>query len=753
MKFGGRWLLPTTVAIVAIAMTVTVILLPLILQRETVPAPKPEAPPDLAKLRGAFQYGLDALRRGAGSDAVRYFSSFHFGGRAVEQYRLFFLANAWQVAGNPVAARATLVRFWDTGPRMVYWEDAGLKLGELYASIGDWHNAALVYGGIAARSDHSPVTAAARWNRLLAEFIGGDIASVYQNARDLTIKNPRAEPAADGIAVLRSLSSLGPADALRLTPGERLERAVSLLRDGDPRDAFAELTALAQSAPADLRLPIQLNRGLALHQLRRYQDSNALLEPLASGPYRFAIPAIYHGWKNYSALAASINPTVTRTVAVRKRVGTVRVKVKGRKNPVARPKYATVHKTEHLVDLAKKHQKESYENLAQERLKDLLTLPLADEVRIEVLNALIGITESKNDDDSEQKLITELAKLDPSQEAGLQRFWDKAWAAYTRGDLNGAAELFLFIRNTYRNPNVRRQSEYWYARSIERLGRREEAQAHYRTLASAPYDDIYALFSESHGAPHPDPDANPLTAPRPDWPEIAEREMPAELRLAYELTALDDARDARLEIQRNVRRSNAMFADALLADLYHSSGDTELMMRSLRRAFPQMATVEQDSVPAYFLSMYYPIRFRDAILKNARKNKVDPYLVMALIHQESYFNPRARSPVGAAGLMQLMPPTAKELASILHSSSDVENPEVAIRLGTFYFRQLIDRFGGAVQLAVASYNAGMGNVMRWRRNAPHKPMDEFLESMPFAETKNYVKRVTIIRSSYRRMVR
>ncbi len=240
---------------------------------------------------------------------------------------------------------------------------------------------------------------------------------------------------------------------------------------------------------------------------------------------------------------------------------------------------------------------------------------------------------------------------------------------------------------------------------------------------------------------------------RPDWPEIAEKNMPEELRLAYELTALDDARDARLEIQQNLSRSNQMYADALLADLYHSSGDMELMMRSLRRAFPQIATVEQDFVPAYFLSMYYPIRYKDAIVKYSKKNNIDPFVVMALIHQESYFNPKARSPVGAAGLMQMMPPTAKELAHLLHSSADVENPEVSIRLGSFYFRRLIDLFNGTVQLAIASYNAGMGNVMRWRRAAPHKPMDEFLESMPFAETRNYVKRVTIIRASYRRMTR
>jgi soluble lytic murein transglycosylase len=177
------------------------------------------------------------------------------------------------------------------------------------------------------------------------------------------------------------------------------------------------------------------------------------------------------------------------------------------------------------------------------------------------------------------------------------------------------------------------------------------------------------------------------------------------------------------------------------------------MTRSLRRAFPQLATVEQDSVPAYFLRMYYPIRYVDAIMKYSKQNGLDPYLMMGLIHQESFYNPLVRSPVGATGLMQLMPPTAKEIARRIHSSSNVEDPEVNIRLGTYHFRQLVNLFGGAVPLAVASYNAGQGNVIRWRRAAPHRPMDEFLESIPFSETRNYVKRVTMLSASYRRITR
>jgi soluble lytic murein transglycosylase-like protein len=754
MRLRRAWLTAIVATIIPLIVGVTLVLVFMHkrTRREIVLPPKPEAPPDLEKLRAQFASGLEALQRGNGPDAVRHLSSFDFKQRAVEEYRLYFLANGYQLAGDRKSARLTLAKLWERTPHLVYWENVAFNLGALYGSAADWNHATEIYDSIAARSETSSISGTARWQATNANFIRGDIAGLFHAARDMAIKNPRAPQVADAISIVRTLSGQGPNDALKITPAERLERAVSLMRDGDLQDALNELNALqASGVPADLRQPVQLNRGLALNQLRRFEESNKVLEPLASASYKIAIPAIYNASKNYRLLAASINPITNKVMMVRQRVGTVRVHVKGKKKPVLRPKFANVRKTIQLVDLAKKAKKETDDRLATERLKDLLSLPLADPVRIEVLNTLIAIAESKNQDDYERQLVADLAKIDPSQEAGLQHFWDKAWTAYSRGDLNGAVDLFAFIRVVYRNPNLKRQADYWRARAVERLGKAEEAAATYRALAAAPYADLYALHSQAHGAPHRDADINPLKTQRPDWQEIAEKNMPNELRLAYELTALWDARDARLEIQKNLKRSNDRYASALLADLYNSTGDTLLMMRSLRRAFPEIATVEQDSVPTYFLRIYYPVKYQDAIIKYSRQNNLDPYLMMGLIHQESFFNPAARSPVGAVGLMQLMPPTAKELARQIHSSSKVDDPEVNIRLGMYYFRQLINMFGGAVQLAVASYNAGQGNVIRWRRAAPRKPMDEFIESIPFTETRNYVKRVTMLSASYRRL--
>jgi soluble lytic murein transglycosylase-like protein len=724
-------------------------------RQETTVAAKPEAPPDLEKLRDQFGAGVEAIQRKDGAAAVKHLSSFTFGPRAVEEYRLYDLAQGQHLKGDNAAARRTLAQLWSRNPRLVYAEEAGFNLAAMHAAAGDAPQAADVAADVAARAD-SNAAAIARWGEAQQRLAYGDIAGAARAARRIIISSPRSELAASAIAMLRAVWSLQPDEPLHLTTGERLERGVSLLRDGDPRNAYDELTALAPFAPESLAQAIVLNRGLALYQMRRYQDAIQVLEPLTSGSYNVAIPSLYHLSKSYRSLANSIDPTITKTITEKKRVGNVKVKVGQGKNAkkVTRPKIVTVKRIVKLVDAAKKANKDEYERLSTERLKDLLQLPLSRPVRLEVLNTLIAVAEAKDQDDIEQQLIRDVVRIDPPADPGLQHFWVKAWAAFVRGDLETGKSLFRFLSDTYTSPNVKRQADYWYARSIERQGQKEEARAIYDRLASAPYLDLYAIHSVARGAKHEENHTNPLKKAGPDWREIAEKEMPKDLRLAYELTALSDLRDARVEIQKNMTAENDRFSQALLAELYNSAGSPVLMQRAVKRAFPQIATVEQDSAPAYFLKMYYPVKYQDAIRKYAARNGVEPYLVMGLILQESSFIPNAKSAVGATGLMQLMAPTARELAQRLHvpfAQARLENPEVNIQLGTAHLKRLINMFGGNAQLAVASYNGGQGNVLRWKRVAQGRPLDELIESIPFPETRNYVKRVMMLRSSYERI--
>src|SRR5205814_712176 len=161
---------------------------------------------------------------------------------------------------------------------------------------------------------------------------------------------------------------------------------------------------------------------------------------------------------NYRALSASINPIVIKQITVRQQVGTVKVRAgKGKKKKlVTKPKYAKVKKNIQLVDLAKKAKKDEYDRLGTERLKDLLQIKeVAPEVRLETLNTLIDLAQAKHQDAYLQQLVPQVIALNRYDDPALQYFWDKAWAAYAAGDLNGAKTRLRFIGDTYVTPNVK----------------------------------------------------------------------------------------------------------------------------------------------------------------------------------------------------------------------------------------------------------------------------------------------------------
>lgn len=156
-----------------------------------------------------------------------------------------------------------------------------------------------------------------------------------------------------------------------------------------------------------------------------------------------------------------------------------------------------------------------------------------------------------------------------------------------------------------------------------------------------------------------------------------------------------------------------------------------LQFRILARLFPDEPTM----ISTEALKMFYPLEQLD-ILKLYEKS-VDPYLAAALIRQESGFNTNARSRAGALGLMQLMPATARRMSHGI-SRSQLLRPTINIKLGTRYFNNLVRRFKGDVELALAAYNAGPQNVDQWIERYPTDNRLLFLDLIPFSETRNYV---------------
>jgi len=724
------------------------------IQEAARPAEVP-APPELARYREHFMAGVQALERDDAAEAERELDAFSFGSRPVEEYRLYHLSQALKQQGKGDAARKALVALWRREPRLVYWPEAALELSELYESRGSFRESARVLRNGSDRASNPLLASRMRTKLIESSFYSGDPAMMFLAAKKVVVGSPRSPEVSAAANLMRSMIGLDRARAIELSVADRVVRAETLRRDGAPAHALEEISGISEAAfPSPWRERIALARGMALTSLRRYEESNRHLEPISSGYFKYAIPAIAQAARNYERLAASINPVTIKVVTEKQKAGTRKIR-NNKKKIVTVPVFKFVKKEIKIVNAQAQAKKDAFIRLHSERLRDLLQLPAEPALKKEALRSLIDIASQKNQDDYIQTLVPQLIELETFDDTGLQRFWDKGWNAYMKGDLATARSAFTFIRDTYQHPNYRRQAEYWLARTMERAGEKEAAIEGFQKLASVPYEDLYVKFAKLRGAKREiPPSANPFGGPD-NWPAVADEQIPSELRLAYELNAVGAARDARLEVQRNTNDTNRTWTNAILGELYHQEGEPHLANQFLRRAFPRIATVEQNEVDPHFLRIYYPLKFEEEIMRSSEKRQVDPYIVMALIHQESAYLPTARSSVGATGLMQLMPPTAREIGKRLNpafSESRLVDPETNIELGTYYLKSLLNMHGGSVELSLAAYNAGPGNVRKWRRQFLNRPIDEFIEMIPYSETSNYVKRITIMRSTYQRML-
>jgi soluble lytic murein transglycosylase len=144
-------------------------------------------------------------------------------------------------------------------------------------------------------------------------------------------------------------------------------------------------------------------------------------------------------------------------------------------------------------------------------------------------------------------------------------------------------------------------------------------------------------------------------------------------------------------------------------------------------------------------SLRFPMPYKQQVLQHAQDRELDPSLIYGVMRRESLFDPLARSSVGALGLMQLMPSTARTVARSLGMKrprkSDILHVENNIRFGTHYLKTVMNRFDNNVALAAAAYNAGPGNVKRWLPKNSVMPADLWVETVPFKETRNYVQAV------------
>ena len=199
------------------------------------------------------------------------------------------------------------------------------------------------------------------------------------------------------------------------------------------------------------------------------------------------------------------------------------------------------------------------------------------------------------------------------------------------------------------------------------------------------------------------------------------------------------------ELQAAATADGGNWAVAEMARLYVETGHYDRAIEVMKHSTPNYFALDIPDLPRPYWEALFPKPFWADLKRFAAANNLDPYLVASLIRQESEFNPNAVSRANAVGLMQLLPKTGKNVAKQVklkrYNPSQLYTPAVNMQLGTRYFRGMVDKFGGSFEYALAAYNAGSDRVEEWLGQGKYRDPQEFVESIPFTETREYVQAI------------
>ena len=354
----------------------------------------------------------------------------------------------------------------------------------------------------------------------------------------------------------------------------------------------------------------------------------------------------------------------------------------------------------------------------------------------------------------------ELAARFPTHHYAPSSQWKAAWLNYRLGNYSIAAVGFDKQIALYPGGKEIPAALYWRGRLYaDQEHQAPMAVAYYQTVSRVFEHYYYAQMSRQRlaelGAVAPADVAMLNSMQREEIPALTD-DVPEDDEHVIKARLLANAglnEYIPLEIQAaDGSQEWGAFAEA---EIYASDGETFRAMRVLKRALPFYASAPIDTIPMGCWKILFPQPYWGAIQQDAAKNGLDPYMVASLIRQESEFNPGAISPANAFGLMQLLPSVGRSMAreeGIHHfSEGELLNPETNIRLGTRYLKQTLDKFDGQAPYAFAAYNAGDSRVTDWQSIGKYHGMDEFVESIPFSETREYVQAIVRNESIYREL--
>jgi soluble lytic murein transglycosylase len=374
----------------------------------------------------------------------------------------------------------------------------------------------------------------------------------------------------------------------------------------------------------------------------------------------------------------------------------------------------------------------------------------------EALNNLGTYYIVQDEDDLAATSFKQLYDKFPQGPRAERAAWKFGWYSYITGNYGETIRVFESAAIGFPRSDFRPSFIYWAGRAHEKLGENTQADSRMRLVYTDYANSYYGRLAERQLARRGDIAAERGDVRRASSPQAPLFEVkPIQTEPLIRMLLANDLYDDAMAELRHAQRAwgNSARIDATIAWVYNRKGELRRAISLMRRTYPQFLTAGGQQLPAEILQVIFPLVYWDSIRKYSAQHDLDPYLIAALVAQESTFDAGVRSSANAWGLMQLVPATGKKLARSLglrFTMASLTNPEINLRLGTLYFSELVSQFGGTYY-ALASYNAGDSRVTRWKSERPGLDEDEFIDDIPFPETQNYVKRILGTAEDYRRL--
>lgn len=343
----------------------------------------------------------------------------------------------------------------------------------------------------------------------------------------------------------------------------------------------------------------------------------------------------------------------------------------------------------------------------------------------------------------------------PNEDYAQWAGWRLGWVHYLDGKFEQAFNKFQEAANRFPDKSFIEYNLYWSAKSAEKMDKKDVARDLYAKVAELyPYTFHGIRAKDQLLALDVKPETRKKNPAAPVEEAVLQLGRPLSVMekfhhtRANELARLGLTQEARDEIgvlQKTVRKN--LTGVLWLSQLYHQAQGYAESLRLLHLYKDFTTKPKEKDLSSNFWKHFFPLAYEEAILGYSKSRKVDPFFVNGIIRQESLFDSQALSPAGARGLMQIMPATGKNLYPKTKFKKPFEtdalfDPDLNIRLGVKYVSQLNKRFNRNGMHILISYNAGPHVLKKWLKRFGHvSDQDVFIESIPYPETRRYVKHV------------